>query len=220
MKKTFDKISTRMIKRYSDRFYKLGKDVKTLGWGSTEQQEYRFKQTLSNGIEFDQKSVLDIGCGFGDYLHFLVKNLDKNKTLESYSGFDLNPDLIQEAKKNIPNKTEVNLEVVDILKNRSVKPIADIGIMLGVLNFNLKDELDNIDYSKQAITNAFSYVNETLVVDFLSTNLTSDYPKEDFVFYHDPIEMLEFALTLTNNVKLVHEYMPIPQKEFMLILSK
>lgn len=220
MKKKLDDISNNMVKRYSDRFYKLGKNVKTLGWGSTGQQEYRFEQTLSNGIEFDQKSVLDIGCGFGDYLHFLMRNFNQRDTLSSYSGYDLNPDLIQEAKKNVPGGLKVNFEVVDILKNKSTTPIANIGVMLGVLNFNLKDQADNVAYSKQAITNAFSHVDETLIVDFLSTNLTSDYPKEDFVFYHDPQEMLEFALTLTNNVKLVHDYLPIPQKEFILILSK
>lgn len=220
MKKKLDDISNNMVKRYSDRFYKLGKNVKTLGWGSTGQQEYRFEQTLSNGIEFDQKSVLDIGCGFGDYLHFLMRNFNQRDTLSSYSGYDLNPNLIQEAKKNVPGRLKVNFEVVDILKNKSTTPIANIGVMLGVLNFNLKDQADNVAYSKQAITNAFSHVDETLIVDFLSTNLTSDYPKEDFVFYHDPQEMLEFALTLTNNVKLVHDYLPIPQKEFILILSK
>ena len=220
MKKTFEEISIKMIERYSDRFYKLGKDVKTLGWGSIEQQEYRFSQTLLNGIEFNEKSILDIGCGFGDYLHFLMRNFNQKEILSSYSGYDLNPDLIQEAKKNVPGRLKVNFEVVDILKNKSTTPIANIGVMLGVLNFNLKDQADNVAYSKQAITNAFSHVDETLIVDFLSTNLTSDYPKEDFVFYHDPLEMLEFALTLTDNVKLVHDYLPIPQKEFILILSK
>ena len=213
-------ISLNTIKRYSDRFYKLGKDVKTLGWGSTEQQEYRFSQTLLNGIEFNEKSILDIGCGFGDYLHFLMRNFNQKEILGSYSGYDINPDLIQEAKKNVPGGLEVNFEVVDILKNKSTVPIANIGVMLGVLNFNLKDQADNLAYSKQVIANAFSHIDETLIVDFLSTNLTSDYPKEDFVFYHDPQEILEFALTLTDNVKLVHDYLPIPQKEFILILSK
>ena len=220
MKKTFEEISIKMIERYSDRFYKLGKNVKTLGWGSTEQQEYRFSQTLLNGIEFNEKSILDIGCGFGDYLHFLMRNFNQKEILGSYSGYDINPDLIQEAKKNVPGGLEVNFEVVDILKNKSTVPIANIGVMLGVLNFNLKDQADNLAYSKQVIANAFSHIDETLIVDFLSTNLTSDYPKEDFVFYHDPQEILEFALTLTDNVKLVHDYLPIPQKEFILILSK
>lgn len=220
MKKVFEDISIGMIKRYSDRFYKLGKDIKTLGWGSIEQQQYRFKQTLSSGVEFDKKVVLDIGCGFGDYLHFLITNLNEDRLMKSYLGFDLNPDLINEARKHMPKKLEVNFDVVDILKKKSESPIANIGVMLGVLNFNLKDKANNLEYSKLAITNAFSHVDETLIVDFLSSKLTSEYPKEDFVFYHNPIDMLEFALTLTDNVKLIHNYMPIPQKEFMLILSK
>ena len=60
----------------------------------------------------------------------------------------------------------------------------------------------------------------TLVVDFLSTSLTPDYPKEDAVFYHDPEKMLSFALGLTPNVTLIHDYPPIPQKEFMLVLHR
>lgn len=220
MKKKIEDISEEMIKRYSDRFNKLGKNIKTLGWGSKEQQEYRFKQTLFSGVEFDKKSILDIGCGFGDYLHFLIANSNQDSLVNSYFGFDINPDLIKEARKDIPKNIDVDFDVVDILNEKAKTPIANIGVMLGVLNFNLKDRVNNLDYSKQAITNAFSYVDETLIVDFLSSKLTAEYPKEDFVYYHNPIDMLEFALTLTSNVKLIHNYMPIPQKEFMLILSK
>lgn len=43
---------------------------------------------------------------------------------------------------------------------------------------------------------------------------------EDFVFYHDPAEMLNYALTVTPDVTLHHNYLPIPQKEFMLVLYK
>jgi hypothetical protein len=69
------------------------------------------------------------------------------------------------------------------------------------------------------IQKAFSSVSETLVVDFLSLYRTPDYPEEDFVFYHDPSAMLTFALSLTPNVRLIHDYAPIPQKEFMLVLE-
>ena len=69
------------------------------------------------------------------------------------------------------------------------------------------------------IKKAFSAVSETLVVDFLSLYRIPDYPKEDFVFYHDPSEMLAFALELTPNVRLIHDYEAIPQKEFTLVLE-
>ncbi len=67
---------------------------------------------------------------------------------------------------------------------------ADILISLGVSNFKL-DFIQNLDYQK-----------------------------EDFVYYHSPEKIFEFAMTLTNNVRIIHNYSPIPQKEFMVILEK
>ena len=206
-----------MMSRYSNRFKKLGRDVKTLGWGNVEQQEFRFQQTLEQSIDFNGKKILDIGCGFGDYYTFLSSN---NVNIKHYFGCDLNPDFIFSAmEENIGDKKS-DFEVRNILTEKLEKPIADIGVMLGVLNLNLKNQVDNYLYSKEAITNAFSFVNECLVVDFLSTKLASEYPKEDFVFYHDPIKMLEFAFTLSSNVVLKHDYASIPQKEFMLAIYK
>ena len=92
--------------------------------------------------------------------------------------------------------------------------------MLGLLNFNLSGTCGNVDYSMMMIEKAFSCVKETLVVDFLSSHTDPNYEKEDFVFYHNPEEMLKFTLELTPNVSLFHDYPPIPQKEFMLILNK
>ena len=92
--------------------------------------------------------------------------------------------------------------------------------MFGVLNFNLKEKMDNLEYSKKFITKAFDLVNDVLIVDFISTNVISEYPKEDFIYYHSPLQMLEFAFSLSNNVVLKHNYAAIPQKEFMLFIYK
>ena len=119
-------------------------------------------------------------------------------------------------------KNKINFDFVkqDIAKNNIKKDNFDIGIMLGLLNFNLKKEFDNYEYSQIMIKNAFNLVDKLLIVDFLSTKLTTSYPKEDFVFYHDPAQMLNFAFELSNNVVLKHNYAPIPQKEFMLFIYK
>lgn len=217
MSNSLDKISSLMIERYSKRYQTLGYDVKTLGWGSTEQQQYRFRQAIEQIHFTENKSVLDIGCGFGDFLALLVA---EHKSFKSYSGWDINPDLIQEANNIWRNNcTTAQFEVVNIAEHLVYRKY-DIGFMFGVLNLNLKEEFDNNEYSKLFIRNAFSAVNEVLAVDFLSTQLIKDYPKEDFVFYHDPAKVLEFAFTLTSNVVLKHNYAPIPQKEFMLFLYK
>ena len=210
-------ISQSMIERYSKRLDTLGYDVKTLGWGSVEQQEYRFSQTVSSEINFHDKSVLDIGCGFGDFYKFLIKT---KTPIRNYIGYDINPGLISESQKIYQNDYKSYFKVANVLNENTENSIADVGVMLGVLNLNLKEDFDNYEYSFKAIENAFSYVNEVLVVDFLSTNLVDDYEKEEFVFYHDPIKMLEFGLKLSDNILIKHNYLAIPQREFMLFIYK
>ena len=212
MSRVLDDIAQSTVDRYSERFNKLGKDVRTLGWGTKKQQYYRFKQVVCC-TSLKNKNILDIGCGFGD---FITNCIDLKCQINHYTGWDINPDLIAEARLQHPSS---NFSVQDLAEQEELTAVAEIGIMLGVLNFNFKEKYDNLTYSKMMIQKAFSCVSETLIVDFLSIYRTDDYPKEDFVFYHDPSEMLAFALQLTPNVKLIHDYVAIPQKEFMLVLE-
>jgi SAM-dependent methyltransferase len=218
MSDIINEISKDMVERYSNRYKKLGYDVKTLGWGTSEQQTFRFNEALK-GIDFTNiKTVLDIGCGFGDLLAITIA---KGIQLNKYTGWDINPDLIKEAQKIWKgNKVPNEFKVVNIAEANLENEIADAGIMLGVLNLNFKEKFNNYTYSELFIKKAFGCVKKLLIVDFLSEKNTDTYPKEDFVFYHDPAQMLEFAFTLTPNVLLKHNYQPIPQKEFMLYLYK
>lgn len=218
MNNKLEQISKSMIERYSKRYNEMGYDVKTLGWGNVEQQKYRFVEAIS-GVNITDKSILlDIGCGFGDLLT-TIHECGINPL--TYNGWDINPNLITEAQHRWANsKTQTHFEVADLTKEINKTNIADIGFMLGVLNLNFGENYNNYEYSKSIMRRAFECVNEVLVVDFLSSNLATEYPKEDFVFYHDPLIMLEYAFKLTPNVVLKHNYAPIPQKEFMLYLYK
>ncbi|MDI7207042.1 hypothetical protein QMN03_09025 [Leptospira santarosai] len=92
--------------------------------------------------------------------------------------------------------------------------------MFGVLNLNLKNKMDNFEYSKLFISKVFEIVRESLIFDFISTETVESYPKEDFIYYHDPVGLLKYILSLSSNVSLKHDYLPILQKEGMIILSK
>jgi len=66
-------------KFYNDNFFKYKDSVKTVGWSSKKDQYLRFEKLFEN-IEVNNKSILDIGCGLGDLIFFIKKNI-KAKTL-------------------------------------------------------------------------------------------------------------------------------------------
>ena len=208
-------LSENIIKRYSDRLKKFGNDFKTLGWGSKEQQLFRFQEFSKHILDIQNKSIIDIGCGLGDFYDSLGK-----ACCSKYMGVDINPDLINEAKKKHKGDARVDFMVKDLLKEKSDFPVANVGVMIGVLNLNLKGQMNNIDFTQIMIKNAFSYVDTMLLIDFISHYRIEEYPEEDFIFYHKPQEVLEFCFELTNNISLFHNYQPIPQKEFIICLKK
>lgn len=205
-------IDKEAIERYNKRLEKYGVDPKTLGWGSRKDQITRFSAAVRY-VDFAGKSVLDIGCGFSDFYEFLVDNGIK---IKKYTGIDINEELIEVSKKRYP---ENEYEVRNILLNNYDIEQADIVTLFGLLNFKL-NKIDNLSYTKNMMIEAWKVTKETLVVDFLSTHLTKHYPKEDFVYYHDPKNVLDICFELCDNVVLVHDYPPIPQKEFISVLRK
>ena len=66
--------------------------------GGAERQYLRFKTTLDAAVLFGEEltSILDIGCGFGDFC-FYLKNL---KSSIKYTGVDINESLIGVAKRS------------------------------------------------------------------------------------------------------------------------
>ncbi|NEO35146.1 MAG: class I SAM-dependent methyltransferase [Moorea sp. SIOASIH] len=205
-------IEQETVTRYSQRFATLGESHRTLGWGSREQQVYRFDRVL-DCVNLTNRVVLDVGCGFGDFLEYINK---QNIPIRKYIGIDINSDFIDLASKKFPSAQFMNHSHFDL---NSQQFCGDVTIMLGLLNFK-QSVLDNWSYARKMIAQAFELTNEVLLVDFLSSWLTPDYPKEDFVYYYDPAQALNLALEMTPYVSLKHDYLPIPQQEFMLILWK
>jgi SAM-dependent methyltransferase len=213
-------VAAQTVARYRQRFAEHGYGARALGWGSAEQQRYRFAQTLAGPIDLTGCTVLDIGCGFGDYRDFL---LAAKPGAGVYHGWDVNPDLVAEAGRRHADDAGVRFSVRDFMdpgvESVSPAPVADVGVMLGVLNFHLGGQVDNYAYSELALRRAWALVGRALIVDFLSTHREAGYAAEGWVFHHDPGRMVDFALTLSPRVTLKHDYRPIPQREFMLFIE-
>lgn len=199
------------LKRYQCRFNKLGETPKALGWGGREDQIERF-ETMYKHYDFNGKVIMDIGCGFADLYSFLV-----SRGVESeYVGIDIVPEFIECCVKKFPEATFIN---ANIMLESNKLPKADVVVTNGTLNFK-QCIIDNMVYTEDFINIAYKKAGHALIVDFLSTQLTPDYPKEEQVFYHNPKEILDVAFKYTNNLELIHNYKAIPQKEFMLFMYK
>lgn len=210
-KKIYKKLEKSAIERYQTRFYKEGESYKSLGWGCTEDQIKRFEVLVQN-IDFNNRTVMDIGCGFSDFYGYL-----KRQGIScNYIGVDIIPEFLECCRKKYSEATFIQ---ANIMLEKDILPEVDIVVTTGTLNLKFQD-IDNMEYTKNFISNAFEKAKELMSLDFLSTRLTDSYPKEDFVYYHDPVKVLEYCFKLTDNVKLIHNYEPIPQREGTMILYK
>lgn len=140
-------------------------------------------------------SILDFGCGKGDFYGFL-----RDRDIEvKYTGVDINENLISLARKKYPG---IDFRVFDI-EREDFKEEFDFIFLCGV--FNLK------------FCGIEEYIRSTLIKLFkqckkaLAFNALSDYnPKKDFeLSYLKPDEFLSFAIrNLSPFVVLRHDRIP------------
>ena len=131
--------------RFTQRYELYGYSPLSLGWDSTQSQQIRFKR-LINEIDCCGKSILDIGCGFGDLCSFLIS---EGIEYETYLGWDIVDSFIFEARNRF-GQPRNSFELCDITSfEDSLEPVADITIMLGLLNWNLGSRDLNIGYTKK-----------------------------------------------------------------------
>ena len=196
--------------RYGRRFAEMGVSPRTLGWGSKEDQLTRF-QVMTEQIDFAGSTLMDIGCGFADFWKYLAA---MERLPDHYIGVDLMEQFIAHNQETYP---EAQFICCDFMRQPEQLPEVDYVISNGTMNFKLSD---NLSYNRKFLQTAFIKATKGLVVDFLSTIYTPDYPPEDTVYHHSPKDVLDLAFELTPNVRLIHNYAPIPQKEFMIILER
>ena len=94
---------TPLIKHYTQ------ESTRYVSWNSTNNQHLRYFQLVDN-IDFNFTSVLDVGCGVGDFLEYLNIN---HFSLKDYKGIDILDDMVDGAKSKHP---DINVECVDVFE--------------------------------------------------------------------------------------------------------
>jgi len=190
-----------ILKLYEDRYAAEGRSIKTVGWGSAEDQFLRF-EVLLRGIDVSGKKILDVGCGLGD----LVKYLDIIGTKDyKYIGIDLSRKLVADAQAAFGGEGRTFI-VGDILEATDLDSV-DIVLLSGSLNFRVEN---NMEHSQAMIRRMFELARETVSLNFLSSYVDEQLKKN---FHYSPEKIFSFSKTLTPWVTLYHDY---PLWEFTL----
>jgi ubiquinone/menaquinone biosynthesis C-methylase UbiE len=192
-----------IIRSYNERLLKFGDSSEALAVGTEERRRIRF-QVLTEIGDLRGKKILDLGCGFGDLLDFL-----KEKGIEvDYTGYDINPKMIEIARKKHPG---AQFKVIDITEEEF--PIFDYILSTSAFNNKLKYE-DNYKFIEKIFRITYEHAKEGVAIDFLSSYV--DF-KRDYAFYYEPENVFAIAKKITRRVCLRHDY---PLFEFCIYLYK
>jgi SAM-dependent methyltransferase len=194
----------RLLSLYEGRLEEYGHDVKTVGWGSVEDQYFRFDMLL-RGVDCNNKSILDLGCGLGDFVGYLKQKNIKNFT---YTGIDLSKKIIEKAKEKYQDNS-CHFFAKNVLNDEL--PKADIVIISGMLTFNIKGTKVNI---RKIMQKMFDSTNEILAINFMSTYVDFELEKN---LHFPPEEIFNHAKKITQWVNIYHDY---PLYEFTIQLKR
>lgn len=169
---------------YFNAYSKYGVSAKGVHWQSKEKQYTRFKILTSYMEDINNSTIIDLGCGFGEYLNFLKQY---NLKFQKYIGIDCEDFMIKEAKKRFPSERFIK---ANFLEDKI--ETADYIICSGSLNILKKDEF------LEGIKKSFSLANKALVFNFLTKNSIHNMSKK---------EIINFSKQLSNKIEVSSKYM-------------
>ncbi len=196
-----EKDKNRYLKRYNRRLNEFGHDPRSLGWsGGKERQLTRFEaiSSILGFINGDVTSILDVGCGFGDFGSF-IKTHDRSI---KYTGLDINKNLIAVAEQN--NSVCGNFLCGTLEELSQDICTHDLVIASGIFNLKLQNQ-HNEKHIFDTLSLMFENCNLGIAADFMTDRV--DWMRDE-AFHLKPERALEMALTLSKKAVLRHDYLP------------
>ena len=191
-----------LLSRYDARLSKFGDSIETLASGTEERRRIRFDVLVELGL-FDGCSVLDVGCGFGDFFGYLSR--DRGMSVR-YTGIDINPALIDIARRKYPAAA---FAVGDAQSDEI--PFADFIVSSGAFNLRLQHG-SNYDLIGDVLRRCYERSRQGVAIDLLSSYVDFERPE---TFHYEPERVFSIAKRLTKRVSLRHDY---PLFEFCVYL--
>lgn len=166
-------------------------------WRSREGQAIRFN-TFCDFVDFTDTSILDVGCGVGDFAQFLIES---GVSFSRFHGIDAMQEMIETAKnRNLPSCT---FETIDVVTNQESMSGYDWLTFSGTLNAMVQNN------AVALIDAAFDACTCGVAFNFLS-NQSGRHPSDEDLLpasrFDTPI-LLSHACTLTPHVEFTQKYL-------------
>jgi len=189
---------------YADKVRLYGYDHRGLGFGNRSSQEKRFEALLGLG-DFDGSRVLDLGCGFGDFLAFLLE-----RGIEPvYTGLDICEPMIERCNDRF-GASEGRFIAGDALEYAPDEHY-DYVVASGLFGLDSPGVRERI---VPTLERMFAWCRIGMAANFLSARY--DRPAGGRI-YLEPAKAVEAALAISGAIRLDHNYLP---NDFTLYLFK
>lgn len=180
---------------YLEKTYMRDGPFPKLLWNSKRSMIGRYN-AITSMVDFKDKELLDVGCGFCDFYDYLLKHGVK---LKSYRGIDLHLEVVREARARHPS---LDIEWGDILAKKIEEDSFDYCVGCGIVTFA-------IDCWKARTTKImkemFRIARLGVVIDFLKDRKEGP-PKDPKSYYCKMSEALKIAEKIAPYVNLKNDY--------------
>lgn len=166
-------------------------------WSNDARQIVRFQKFIEI-FDFKNQKILDVGCGYGDFYHYLQKNSISPKL---YKGIDLLQQHCNIANQKLPSCCKVicgDFLQIDLDQ-------ADLVILSGTLNYYDKEWFA---FAHQMIDKMWLLAKIGVLFNIRSPKSMSSSSESQYRQYKDlsPSYWCSYAESLTSKYALFHNY--------------
>jgi SAM-dependent methyltransferase len=183
---------------YASKLEAHGSTPQGVDWNGVDSHETRHRQFLRLLDGAVDASIIDLGCGFGDFLRFLRAEGYRGR----FTGYDIAPQMIEKAR-------ELHGETEDRRWRVGAEPddAADFAIASGI--FNVKGDVPNAiwtRYVRQTIDMLAGAGRRGFAFNVLSLSSDPERRRPN-LYYADPADMLGHCLArYGRSVALLQDY--------------
>ena len=176
---------------------------KMMGWTRKQVQQIRFN-VFTSLFNFNDISVLDLGCGDGDFKSFL----DERFSNFHYLGLDLQESFIAYAKERYIAKNNTWFYHTDFTSCQL--PKVDVVVACGALSYRCHDS----NYYIDCIEMFYHSANKALIFNMLNQGF---FESGSLIVAHNKVQIFEQCQMICNNVILKEGYL---DNDFTVIMRK